>query len=137
VADGYKRLQEVVMDMGWDAAKRQNNEIRRLLRVYGTEAGRDIHGFDCWVDHLDKVSGTDKLLVVRDVRFANEVKWIREFRGFIINITRDGCEAQGNHASEQLHHEDIADLRIANNGSIKDLEMMVHMTFSHYQPFGK
>jgi hypothetical protein len=71
------------------------------------------------------------------VRFWNEVDEIKAQQGFIINITRDGCEAQGNHASEQLHYEDIADLRIANNGSIKDLEMMIHMTFSHYQPFGK
>lgn len=137
VADGYKRLQEVVMDQGWDAAKRQNNEIRRLLRVYGTEAGREIHGQGCWVSSMANARANDTLTVIRDVRFQNEVGYIKACGGFIIHIVRDGCEAQGNHASEQLHYEDIADLRIANNGSLQDLELMIHMTFSHYQPFGK
>lgn len=132
VADGYKRLQDLVMDLGWDAAKRKYSEIRRLLRVYGTEAGREIHGPDCWVDLFSMYSARDVRTAVRDVRFANEVKRIKENGGFIIHIVRDGCEAQGNHASEQLHYEDIADLRIVNNSSIDALQARVKLTFIQY-----
>ena len=43
--DHFFRLSDVINLIGWDRAKRQP-EVRRLLQVIGTEAGRDVHGAD-------------------------------------------------------------------------------------------
>src|ERR1019366_2559468 len=46
------RLQDLVNEVGWEKAKEDVPEVRRLLQVIGTEAGRNIFGEDVWVNLL-------------------------------------------------------------------------------------
>ena len=47
---GGTRLAEFVAEFGWDEAKYRWHEVRRLLQVIGTEAGRDFFHPGTWVD---------------------------------------------------------------------------------------
>lgn len=118
-----ERLAVIVERLGWDRAKREYDEVRRLLQKFGTEAGREIHGEDCWVDAL--FADWDALrspLVVTDVRFNNEANAIRARGGKVVRITRPGVEPlPGNHASEAGVSASFIDYEISNVGTIAQL----------------
>lgn len=122
------RLSWLVETCGWDAAKRNHPEIRRLLQRFGTEAGRDIHGPDCWVDLLmrDWMRAGRPRTVVTDVRFDNEAAAILDQGGVVLEVVRPGLgELPGGHPSEQGVRPGLVDLELANDGSVADLHRRV------------
>lgn len=131
-----RRLSQVVDLYGWDGAKRKIPEVRRLLQKFGTEAGRDIHGDDCWIDlvldpwraarfHADGVAhGPD--LVVTDVRFDNEAEAIRKNDGVVVHIVRPGLERlPGDHASEAGLSRHLIDYTFLNDGTLDELHTKI------------
>lgn len=138
------RLSHVVGTLGWDRAKRASEypEVRRLLQVIGTEVGREILGANCWVDiaarKIDAL-GPDAKVVITDVRFPNEVDFVRELGGCVTEIIRpknpDAIAAT--HASEQLRVR--PDFVLNNDGGLRQLSEMVsafvgwvRYTYSYY-----
>lgn len=67
--------------------------IRPLLVCWGTDICRKIDS-DYWIKKVEKQiksSINNKIIVViTDVRYENEVKWIKENGGFIIHLSRMG-----------------------------------------------
>lgn len=119
------RLRELVDGVGWTTAKR-NKEVRELLQRMGTEAGRDIHGDDCWVAIAErKLRACETPVVFTDVRFSNEVSLVRKYKGFILQLSRPGHSAVNNHKSEKLDYNAICDGHIVNNGSLVELQNII------------
>lgn len=54
----------------------------------GTEAGREVFHQDLWLFSLEKKLQDHKNIVIADVRFPNEVDFIRKKGGYIIRIKR-------------------------------------------------
>lgn len=106
------RLLEIINAIGWEHAKRTYPEIRRLMQAYGDDAGRQIHGDDCWVNRLKariyelEHIGDDKrpqCYVVPDVRYPGEVDFINKFGLGCMFVDRpgiDATEAARQHSSE-------------------------------------
>lgn len=69
----------------------KDENTRRLLQIEGTEKGRNVHGSDVWVKYfsgwVDVLTnrGIDNI-VVSDVRFQNEVDYIRKHNGLLIRV---------------------------------------------------
>jgi hypothetical protein len=60
---------------------------REALQKMGTEAGRDVFHKDIWViSLLNRAKGKD--VVVTDVRFQNEIKYIQDNGGIVIRVKR-------------------------------------------------
>ena len=119
------RLSDVINLVGWDKAKR-HPEVRRLLQVIGTEAGRDIHGTDVWVDRtFDAISALahDQPVVITDVRFDNEARRLRTFGGRLVRVRRqtDNHDAVLGHRSETESAKLNSDHYLPNDGSITEL----------------
>lgn len=94
---------------------------RLLAQTLGTEWGRSVDP-ELWVKiAASKIASSPagERHVISDVRFPNEVDWIKRQGGVIIRIVRPGVEPVRSHVSEQ------ADLdwhyTIMNKGSIEDL----------------
>ena len=106
----------------------------------GTEAGRDVFHKDIWVASLlNRAKGRD--VVVTDVRFQNEIKYIQNSGGFVIRVKRgedpDWVEGlskltidyerngymigKNTHISEWDWIGTDFDFEIENNGTIEDL----------------
>lgn len=113
------RLSALVDEVGWDKAK-SNPEVRRLLQVLGTEAGRNILGEDVWVNHaLGSYDNSD--VVVTDVRFRNEAEFIRSKGGLVVRIERPGVGPVNDHSSDNGLLGYHFDTTIVNDGRLNDL----------------
>lgn len=68
--------------------------FRLILQGWGTEFRRQFCDDNYWIDQADKkiqeleATGFDGFLLITDVRYPNEAKWIREKGGEIIRINR-------------------------------------------------
>lgn len=114
------RLSEIVELHGWDNAKKIP-EVRELLQRYGTEAGREIHGADCWC-RIARRDVADLLsrgyhAVITDIRFQEEIDFVAEFSGVLWRITRPGVGPVNGHRSESLVA--ICEREIANDSTVQ------------------
>lgn len=126
----YHRLKEIVDEKGWDKAKVEIPEIRRLLQVLGTEAGRDIHGQNCWTDIVAHKFEEEpqQSFVCTDVRFPNEVEIIKDYDGIVIRLERTGTSPSDSHVSEQFLEN--CDFVVENNGTLEELkEKIINTVF--------
>jgi len=74
---------------------------RLALQLMGTEAGRNVFHKDIWVSSLlNRSKGKD--VVVTDVRFKNEVKFIQDNGGVVIRVKR-GKEPEWYEAAERFN----------------------------------
>jgi hypothetical protein len=119
-------LLQAVQTYGFEDLKVYLPEVRALAQRYGTEAGRDIHGVDCWVRVADRKMANDLLesnIAITDVRFENESDFIaKDYGGAVIRIMRasEGLLGnEGNHASENIPFHDFT---IANDGTRGQLQ---------------
>ena len=116
---GYNAL---VAEYGIDYVKRNFPEVRRLLRVLGTECGREVHGPKCWVHVMDRDSRGDWFTAIRDVRFPDEVDWLRSQDSLLIHVTSTREQKPSSHISDfAVNAAEEADYTIVNNGTLADL----------------
>jgi hypothetical protein len=132
----FSPLSLIVGSGGWEPAKTLP-AVRQLLQRMGTEAGRDIHGKDCWIDRAfrDVAEVFDNSrsaggVVITDVRFQNELDAIRRFAGIrhvneaTYQVCRPGVGPVNAHASEDIGTLKV-DGVIDNNGTLDELERHV------------
>jgi len=117
-------LAALVSRHGWDYVKREYPDVRTYLQRMGTEAGRDIHGQDCWLKLAAKSIDKASRVVVTDVRFPNEVEFLRQRGAKFIRVTRPGVGPVNNHTSEQLDCT-FAQYELRNDGTLEDLSQAV------------
>lgn len=140
------RLSYFVDSYGWDSAKK-NPEVRRLMQAYGTEAGRDIHGQDCWIKIAEKFVDEHPKVAIRDVRFENEINAIYawEFtkpklknKTVLVKLLgesrREHVQEATKHASEQGLPDWMFDYLVFNDGTLDDLEWAARYVANHAPP---
>jgi len=138
---GYRSLsgqmvsvRDLVDKEGWDNAKRDHPEIRRLLQVFGTECGREIHGENCWVDAAFRQVEYPHDYVFTDVRFPNEAERIHGEGGMVLNIHRPGVASVNGHISDKGLPSELIDCTLCNDGTLEDLASAVRalVTTGHH-----
>lgn len=115
-----------------DVYVRKTDETRRLLQQEGTENGRNILGEDVWITYFDcwcKIlggRGVDNFIVC-DVRFRNEVNYIRSKNGIVIKVrapTRNNNRLMQESKGDQRIYD-----RIKNHESECDLDGLPDSAF--------
>jgi hypothetical protein len=115
-------------DIDWDdrAVKEAPTVLgpspRELAQTLGTEWGRNYVREDVWLVlagmHYTKHR---KPMIISDVRFDNEARWVRERNGIIIRIHRDEVDSIAPHVSELGISDELVDLEVSNNGTVDHL----------------
>ena len=120
LAGWYTTLRAVY---GHEYMKRNYSEVRRYLRLLGSECGRDIHGADCWVRRMDIDRKDDIRTVIQGVRFTNEVEHIKGLGGVMIWVSAPDRETPPeDHVSENaINYAEVADYCVLNNGTLQAL----------------
>ncbi len=123
----YMPLKWIIDTYGWDGYKSTGwyPHIRVLLQRFGTEVGRQIINDNIWVDLGLKNLDSDKNYVIPDTRFINEAEAIRDHKGLIFRVNRNGIKPVNDHVSEIGLDDYRFDVIFNNNGSIEDLREKV------------
>lgn len=88
--------------------------VRELMQIFATEICRNkIPGI--WYQYLDL--NQHERLVISDLRFENEARFLKKHQALIIEVVREGRKAT-HHASEAGLPADLIDHRIENNDSL-------------------
>jgi len=99
--------------------------VRRILQWWGTEYRRaqdPDYWTKAWGREVDALVQSDRLVLVDDVRFINELNVIRDHGGLIVKIERPGFDGANNHSSEtSLDGYSSWDGKIVNDGTIAQL----------------
>lgn len=96
--------------------------MREFLQRYGTEGHREIFGESFWVDMAlpADLDHSDRLLVVTDMRFPNEIDRVKELGGICVKVKRDVESKFSSHASEQ-NVDHLMDYTLDNTKDIDHL----------------
>jgi len=97
---------------------------RRLLQLWGTDYRRVLCDRNYWVDRLrEKIDKSScKRIVISDMRFKNEFRFIEEKHGFTINVFgRVVNESGQNHSSENNLDNMNFEYNIWNGSTFQDL----------------
>lgn len=88
----------------WTDNDLEKNVIRPFLVTYGTHVRRKLNP-NCWIDKIkDDVQywiNTGNTAVITDVRYLNEVQWIKDMGGKVVNISRIGIGPANTEEAEQ------------------------------------
>lgn len=144
--NGWCLLSIFVEAVGWDEAKK-NPMVRAYMQKYGTEAGREIHGQDCWIKIAEKFVDEHEKVAIRDVRFENEIDAIYawEFskpklknKTVLVKMLgesrREHEQSATKHASEQGLPDWMFDILLWNDGNLEDLEWAAKYVVNHLPP---
>lgn len=118
-------LAELIQDAGWDWAKNNIPEVRRLMQTFGSEVGRSLLGENVWVDLLlsryPDLFHAETRYVITDCRFENECEFVQGVGGTILWINRPGLVSDG-HASESDVPLRYAEAVLHNDETVEELE---------------
>lgn len=123
-----ERYQDYFNQYGYVRVK-ENDEVRRLLQILGTEVGRKQISESIWTDIMERkvregVAAGYPGVIVTGVRFPNEIEAISDnLGGELWWVSRPSLAAGSNagHASENSVNAADFDTTIVNDGSLLDL----------------
>jgi len=118
---GY--LQDLVNLVGWEDAKKEP-QVRRLLQDLGVSA-RKIVDENIWVTLALGNIDVNQRVVITDVRFENEAVMIKLMGGQLWRVKRIGVGPVNDHVSESELEGYKVDQIFVNNGTLKDLEVLI------------
>jgi hypothetical protein len=137
--DGWKNREHyipvLVQIQFADGTIQTRMEWREFLQRFGTEMGRKTFGEDFWVSRWMQYLDPDDIykdIVVPDVRFPNEAKWIKKLGGHMVGIYRPGYEPDG-HVSEERLSERLIDATIVNNGTIEEMNTLADAIVANWR----
>lgn len=98
---------------------------RKLLQLEG-EAARNIDA-DYWIKALFCVHNECLNLIITDLRYLNELEYIRNKNGILIRVENTNIISKDSHLSEnELDLYEEWDYKIINNKSISDLVELIY-----------
>jgi tRNA uridine 5-carbamoylmethylation protein Kti12 len=130
-ADELKREVSCACDVSVEELEQNKEVYRTILQWWGTEFRRKYKGDDnYWVDKVaddvNVLSGflVDLAIIVADVRFMNEVDYIKNNGGYLIRIVRPSQMSNDTHSSEtSLSPFTGWDEIVVNDGMLSDLQI--------------
>lgn len=117
-----------------------NLTYRQMAQMVGKESSRDVFGEDFWMRHVEKrlveleelmglniMGSIPSGMILADIRYENEVHWVKKHGGIMIYIIRDNLPVSSGmgHAAEAGLCLELADYIVYNNGTIEDLYQQV------------
>ena len=111
---------------------------REIMQLLGTEFGRVMIADDIWVTAMKRKIQPGTKVVIDDVRFENEARFIRDSGGSVLEVKRTRIDENADtHISEAGIPESLID-GIINNTSCyeSDLELVVDSAISEVETYG-
>lgn len=114
---------------------------REMAQKVGKECSRDIFGEDFWMRHVERKLNEIRSenseyngMILADIRYANEVEWVKQHQGVVVFVVRDNRPTVSNeqHDAEKGLPLELADMVLYNNNTKQQLyqnaEFMLNYT---------
>mgnify|MGYP000347161400 CR=1 FL=1 len=110
----------------------QGKTTRFAMQTLGTE-WRDLIGKDLWTDIVRAKVGSTPDVMLTDMRFLHEERFVGEMDGKKIRVVRAGQApiSKDAHPSEQEMNAITPDATIFNHGSMEDLRVAAILAYEH------
>ncbi len=101
--------------------------VRHIYQWYLNDHVKNIRGDDVWVKALaERVNriqqnGKSQLILISDVRFPHEAKWIKEVGGYLIMVERFEKNDDPHPSETEIDKIRDIDIHINNKGTMNDL----------------
>lgn len=99
--------------------------VRHAMQTLGTEWGRNLIHPDIWTNIAMRRASQNKMTVVSDIRFPNEVKAINDAGGKVIRITRNSNENTDTHPSETFVEGLKVDGELSNDTTVEEFKQRI------------
>lgn len=137
-ADPLKEILSIVSGIPKDKIDQSKTEtvpefgmtVRTMLQKIGTDAMRNQLDDEVWIKIAErriKDIPRHKIIIFPDVRFENEMKFIKRNKGIILNVYRPHRifdDSVYQHISEMGNFE--ADYTVVNDGTVQELRRKVY-----------
>lgn len=114
------------VDVWWSHKLGYEVTPRLILQKFGTEACRAGIADNIWIAALEKRIHGYEDVVISDVRFPNEIDFVRSAGGVLVRVKRGQDpspeELSKMHVSETAWNDTVPDLTIYNEGNLDDLK---------------
>lgn len=124
----FRRLSDVVAEVGMETAKNTVPEVRRFLQALGVSM-RDHVDPEVWVGAAVRIAQqAEGPVVFTDVRFPNEAAALERLGFRLVRIVRPGAGLDGPagaHSSETALDGRQVDAEVLNDGTIEDLHRRI------------
>ena len=99
--------------------KKEKDIIRPFLVFWGTDMMRKMNN-NIWVEKIEPMMYDSHVNIITDLRFDNELEWIKEHKGLSVLIKRDGIEPANEY--EKINNDNMSKIVDSNfhMGSFKD-----------------
>ncbi|MFF1711177.1 hypothetical protein [Streptomyces sp. NPDC058268] len=121
---GSVNLAWVLKDVGWDVAKREYPEVRRLMQRLGGSVREHISD-DAWIRAALKKAEGHPRVVYTDVRHRNELEAVAGLDHYSIWISRPGVGPLNQDVSENVLGRLDFDFGFFNEDELEDLPDML------------
>lgn len=138
----------------WSTIMGRDFTPREALQKLGTEVGRDYFNKNFWVHRLQQRLSYYENIVLTDTRFPNEIKWIHQQGGIVIEVQRgenpdwyydfvdyNQIGSYNKKPNVDIHPSETAwigeqiDATIHNDGTLEDLRVGVENVLTKF--YGK
>lgn len=85
--------------------KKEKSLIRPFLVCWGTDIMRKIND-DIWVEKLEPSLYDNHVNIITDLRFPNELKWLKSKKGLSVMIKRSGVDPANDY--EKVNNEEMS-----------------------------
>lgn len=121
-------LKQTVEFEGWESAK-EYPDHRMFLQNLGVAARECLHP-DVWIQAAFDDVSLMKDVVIPDVRFLNEIKFVlSHFDGHLLRVERPGHGPVNGHVSEHEWTSQAPEYTIHNDGDLDQLRRMTHAVY--------
>lgn len=124
-------------DVWWSHKLGYEVTPRLMLQKMGTEACRHNIADNIWIAALEKRIQGYEDIVISDVRFPNEIDFVRSVGGKVFQVCRGPAPTEAErakmHISETAWYDYPVDMVIDNNGTLTDLKRNVDIALTHYK----
>lgn len=119
------------LNISLDYLEQNKANFRLILQGWGTDYRRKLHGDNYWIEKLRtainniQTFNSCKMIIVTDVRFKNELEFMRSVGATTVRVNRPTAPSNDTHPSETELDNEHFDIVINNDGTIEQLIQQV------------
>ena len=125
-----RRLSWIVEELGWELAKEEIPEVRRLMQAHG-HAIRTHVDPTVWLSaamaKAQVLRADGEPVVITDCRYQNEADAIKAAGGVLVRVVRPGQADGDRHITEVDLDERETDYVVQNDGTLEDLRRQARL----------